>query len=68
MKAKALLEEFERGEALAREALSQAEVVAIIRKLKVLTMRYMKQNFRNDRWVTPIKPLPIKVDSGERWG
>lgn len=68
MKAKQLIEEFERGKALAREATTQAEVVAIIDTLEALTLRHMAQNKRSDRWVRPVPPLPVVIDSDTRWG
>lgn len=68
MKAKHLIEEFDRAADLAKAATSQDEVVGIIQQLKALTTRYMVQKYMQDRWVMPVPPIRIDVNSETRWG
>lgn len=68
MKAQHLIEEFERGEAMAGEAWSHDQVVGIIKSLKELTLQYIGHTKSPKRLQRPSVHKAIKVSANTRWG
>lgn len=67
MKMQHLLEEFDRGEAQAREAMTQDEVVGIIRRLRRSMMHYIGHT-KLPQLQRRSPEGPVVVDIDTRWG